>query len=101
MLGKYSIKFSLLYIFGFLSSMHFCSAKYIQLFKLQLLLARLPALKAILRDEAQQMMYEGKTISPDGVTVTGELYITPKVSATKQVLQSLLRIIVRPFRYVL
>ena len=60
-----------------------------------------PALNAILRDEAQQMMYEGKTISPDVVTVTGELYITPKVSATKQVLQSLLRIIVRPFRYVL
>lgn len=66
-----------------------------------MLLIDCPALNAILRDEAQQMMYEGKTISPDGVTVTGELYITPKVSATKQVLQSLLRIIVRPFRYVL
>lgn len=44
-----------------------------------MLLIDCPALNAILRDEAQQMMYEGKTISPDGVTVTGELYITPKV----------------------
>ena len=39
-----------------------------------MLLIDCPALNAILRDEAQQMMYEGKTISPDGVTVTGELY---------------------------
>ena len=53
-----------------------------------MLLIDCPALNAILRDEAQQMMYEGKTISPDGVTVTGELYITPKVSATKQVLDN-------------
>ncbi len=58
-----------------------------------MLLIDCPALNAILRDEAQQMMYEGKTISPDGVTVTGELYITPKVSATKQVLQSLLTVL--------
>ena len=66
-----------------------------------MLLIDCPALNAILRDEAQQMICEGKTISPDGVTVAGELYIAPKASATKQVLQALLRIMIRPFRYVL
>ena len=60
-----------------------------------------PALNAVLCREANEMVRQSRTILPDGSTVGGSEYIESALPLTKKMAQALLRIVIRPFRYVL
>lgn len=66
-----------------------------------MLLVDCPAMNAVLRGEADEMVRQSRTILPDGSTVGGSEYIEPVLPLTKKMAQALLRIVIRPFRYVL
>lgn len=66
-----------------------------------MLLVDCPELNAALREEADEMIRQGKLVSADGTTAEGEEYIAPEVSPIKNVVQALLRVVILPFRYVL
>lgn len=54
-----------------------------------------------LREQTDEMICQSKMVEPDGTIIEGDAYIAPEVSTFKKALQSLLRILIRPFRYVL
>lgn len=66
-----------------------------------MLLADCPALNDLLREEATQMLRQGRLVSPDGAVVEGEDYMLPNVSAARDFMQRILGILMQPFRYVL
>ena len=66
-----------------------------------MLLVDCPELNAALREETDEMISESKIVSPDGSISEGAEYIAPEISPLKTALQALLRVLIRPFRYLL
>ena len=66
-----------------------------------MLLVDCPALNAALREQTEEMMRQSRLVSPDGTETEGESYIAPERSPLKAALQSVIRILIRPFRFVL
>ena len=66
-----------------------------------MLLVDCPALNAALREQTEEMMRQSRLVSPDGTETAGERYIAPERSPLKAALQSVIRILIRPFRFVL
>ena len=66
-----------------------------------MLLIDSPELNAMLREQTGEMIRQSKTVLPDGTTIEGDAYALPEVSALKKGLQAILRVLIRPFRYVL
>ena len=66
-----------------------------------MLLVDCPELNAALREEADTMLRQGKTLAPDGSVTQGADYAPPEASVLKTAVQGLVRIVIRPFRYLL
>lgn len=66
-----------------------------------MLLVDCPELNATLRAEADEMVRQGKLLLPDGAAVEGAAYTAPEMPPYKKLLQPVLRVVIRPFRYVL
>ncbi len=66
-----------------------------------MLLVDCPQLNAALRQETGEMLRQGKIVQPDGSSAVGAEYTAPAVPLFKKVLQAVLRVVIRPFRYVL
>ena len=66
-----------------------------------MLLVDCPELNAVLRAEVDEMMRQGKLLLPDGTAVEGAAYTAPEMPLYKKFLQPVLRVVIRPFRYVL
>lgn len=66
-----------------------------------MLLVDCPALNAALREQTEEMMRQSRLVSPDGTETAGAAYIAPERSPLKAALQSVIRILIRPFRFVL
>ena len=66
-----------------------------------MLLVDCPALNAALREQTEEMMRQSRLVSPDGTETAGESYIAPEISPLKTALQTVIRILIRPFRFVL
>ena len=66
-----------------------------------MLLVDCPELNAALRAEADEMVRQGKLLLPDGTAVEGAAYTAPEMPPYKKLLQPVLRVVIRPFRYVL
>ena len=47
------------------------------------------------------MVRQGKLLLPDGAAVEGAAYTAPEMPPYKKLLQPVLRVVIRPFRYVL
>lgn len=66
-----------------------------------MLLVDCPELNAALRAEADEMVRQGRLLLPDGTAVEGAAYTAPEMPLYKKILQPVLRVVIRPFRYVL
>ena len=66
-----------------------------------MLLVDSPEVNTALREQTNEMIGQSKTVEPDGTIIEGDAYIEPDVSAFRKSLQAILRILIRPFRYVL
>lgn len=66
-----------------------------------MLLVDCPELNAALRAEADEMVRQGRLLLPDGTAVEGAAYTAPEMPPYKKILQPVLRVVIRPFRYVL
>ena len=66
-----------------------------------MLLVDCPALNAALREQTEEMMRQSRLVSPDGTEIAGAAYIAPERSPLKAALQSVIRSLIRPFRFVL
>ena len=66
-----------------------------------MLLVDCPALNAALREQTEEMMRQSRLVSPDGTETAGAAYIAPEISPLKTALQTVIRILIRPFRFVL
>ena len=66
-----------------------------------MLLVDCPALNAALREQTEEMMRQSRLVSPDGTETAGAAYIAPERSPLKTALQTVIRILIRPFRFVL
>ena len=51
--------------------------------------------------QTEEMMRQSRLVSPDGTETAGAAYIAPERSPLKAALQSVIRILIRPFRFVL
>ncbi len=69
--------------------------------ELMLLLVDCPALNAALREQTEEMMRQSRLVSPDGTETAGAAYIAPERSPLKAALQFVIRILIRPVRFVL
>lgn len=65
------------------------------------LLVDCPELNAALRAETDEMVRQGRLLLPDGAAVEGAAYTAPEMPLYKKFLQPVLRVVIRPFRYVL
>ena len=66
-----------------------------------MLLVDCPELNAALRAETDEMVRQGRLLLPDGTAVEGAAYTAPEMPLCKKLLQPVLRVVIRPFRYVL
>lgn len=66
-----------------------------------MLLVDCPELNAALRAETDEMVRQGRLLLPDGTAVEGAAYTAPEMPLYKKLLQPVLRVVIRPFRYVL
>ena len=66
-----------------------------------MLLVDCPELNAALRAETDEMVRQGRLLLPDGAAVEGAAYTAPEMPLYKKLLQPVLRVVIRPFRYVL
>lgn len=66
-----------------------------------MLLVDCPELNAALRAETDEMVRQGRLLLPDGTAVEGAAYTAPEMPLYKKFLQPVLRVVIRPFRYVL
>lgn len=66
-----------------------------------MLLVDCPELNSALREETDTMLRQGKTLAPDGSVTQGADYAPPEASILKTAVQGLVRIVIRPFRYLL
>ena len=66
-----------------------------------MLLVDCPALNAALREQTEEMMRQSRLVLPGGTETAGTAYIAPERSPLKASLQSVIRILIRPFRFVL
>ena len=66
-----------------------------------MLLVDCPELNAALRAETDEMVRQGRLLLPDGTAVEGAAYTAPEMPLYKKLLQPMLRVVIRPFRYVL
>lgn len=66
-----------------------------------MLLVDCPALNAALREQTEEMMRQSRPVLPGGTETAGAAYIAPERSPFKAALQAVIRILIRPFRFVL
>ena len=66
-----------------------------------MLLVDCPALNAALREQTEEMMRQSRLFSPGGAETAGAAYIAPERSPLKAAFQAVIRILIRPFRFVL
>ena len=66
-----------------------------------MLLVDCPALNAALREQTEEMMRQSRLVAPDGTETAGAAYIAPEHSPLKAALQSVIRSLIRPVRFVL
>ena len=66
-----------------------------------MLLVDCPELNTALRAETDEMVRQGRLLLPDGTAVEGAAYTAPEMPLYKKFLQPVLRVVIRPFRYVL
>ncbi len=66
-----------------------------------MLLVDCPALNAALREQTEEMMRQSRLVAPDGTETAGAAYIAPERSPLKAALQSVIRSLIRPVRFVL
>ena len=66
-----------------------------------MLLVDCPELNAALRAETDEMVRQGRLLLPGGAAVEGAAYTAPEMPLYKKLLQPVLRVVIRPFRYVL
>lgn len=67
----------------------------------ELMLVDCPALNAALREQTEEMMRQSRLVSPDGTETAGAAYIAPERSPLKAALQTVIRSLIRPVRFVL
>ena len=66
-----------------------------------MLLIDCPELNRQLRDSFADMAAYGQTVLPDGSTLSGDQLTVPQLSGGKTALYQILRVVLRPFRYLL
>ena len=66
-----------------------------------MLLVDCPALNAAPREQTEEMMRQSRLVLPGGTETAGAAYIAPEISPLKTALQTAIRILIRPFRFVL